>query len=771
MIRRLSYLLLAALFLLCSCKKEAEDIGWDGPVIELTVMSDDILETRAGSDGTMDGVDTYNENLISWVDFFFYPDADVTSDAVYHVRMTSGRLRSHVFRLELTYDQVNSLLFPSATDTRSVTVAAIANWPTTMVDDEDDLSGTSITELGQFTDITDFAGPAQHIMDRFIMSGTVDLALRGRSQAVAAAGTIKLSRYAAKLTVGVHVADQVRLGEEVWTPMLEGMEVYLENGVNSISLNGEITTNPSYFSYRNNPMRFAYKNSTGLHFYFEKEGEFYTTFPMYMYPQHWDYGSKISPKIEPYLKLVVPWAREADDEKGITSTEKQFYYKIVIPEDRREEYRRSFVRNNWYHVNIVVGILGTDNDEAGANIDGTCYIYDWQDKNVVVKNAEIGNARYLSVDRNSYTLYNKDGATLNYVSSHPVSMINVRATRPYHGTAKVGATVLGGKVMQAGEGDIYPQGRKYLNFDGTKWLTNVGDAIMLDHPLNNDYTSTLFDYSPYTISYTLVHTDHPEDLTYRKSQVIVQYPGIYIDYTSNPDTFTNGKPDHWGYVYVDGDQLTRERYEQYANYKTDAAYQLENIWRVVHYSSGGTDMFKITPTVLPADSDFIIGDPRQDEVDNLRDFCQAPDIETGTMRTLQYYYPTENSARTVDMIAPSFRISTKFSGTEYDGTPLEQARYRCASFQENGFPAGRWRLPTKAEVRFVSQLSANGVFEWQFSGNYWSANGAVYVDKNNKTVSDVAVDKALIRCVYDSWYWGDEQLDVLTQFTWADRKR
>ena len=128
------------------------------------------------------------------------------------------------------------------------------------------------------------------------------------------------------------------------------------------------------------------------------------------------------------------------------------------------------------------------------------------------------------------------------------------------------------------------------------------------------------------------------------------------------------------------------------------------------------------------------------------------------------------------MLAPSYRISTKLSGSEYNGTPLEQARMRCAALQENGFPAGRWRVPTEAEIRFISNLSAHGVFEWQFSGNYWSANGAVKVDKDKKTVTPVSnVENALLRCVYDSWYWGDDRVvdgeGLPSIFTWGDRER
>jgi hypothetical protein len=75
----------------------------------------------------------------------------------------------------------------------------------------------------------------------------------------------------------------------------------------------------------------------------------------------------------------------------------------------------------------------------------------------------------------------------------------------------------------------------------------------------------------------------------------------------------------------------------------------------------------------------------------------------------------------------------------------------------------------------MAQLSANGAFARMFSANgkYWSANGAIQL--NGSSVTDIDVDKAMTRCVYDVWYWGDEQTwhpeHGRAYFYWGDQAR
>ena len=809
--RRLSYGLLL-LLVLFSCTRSLDEVGT--PYISLALICDEPEMTRAGNDGEKDGVDRYNENYMDMVDFFFYPgdNPDRDADATYHVRLESRKRNSDVFRIELNSDIINNRIFPIfPVETRKVTVFALVNYHTPLVTDENDLTGTSLGELESIVVESDFVSPVNHAQTDFLMSGKSVISLRGRTQIMTASGSIDLSRYACKLTTGVKVADRVELSDgQVWTPMLDGMEIYLENGVKTVTLSGE-DPEPVYFSYSANRKRFVSKDLNGHYSALVGvEEDYYNTYPMYMYPQTWTYGSTEGYDREPYLKLVLPWARL--EENGYSSTEKQLYYKVVMPDDMRSGYKQKFVRNNWYHLNIDVGILGAETDEAAVPLDPcSCYIAYWQGKDVIIKNVAIGKARYLSVEQDSLILNNIGSVEVNYTTSHPVVIKNgsIRVTRPYYGTAKSGEA-LGGVIRKDDTGALYPKDTYYLEYDqvhreglnqGNDWFTNTGTSIVFEHALTNDYVLQTFDYSPYTITFTIVHEDRPDDARYSKDIYIKQYPAIFIEALRNSDdTFVDtgvrqlGKQihtsDHWGYVYVDNEQMVRpdasvaSLTDYYINYWRNQGFDYPNAeeyhWRIVWYTGGGRDIFKINVTVLPPNSKFVIGDPRKLEIDNLRnddadpsnDFHDAPALYDGeTERSLKYYYPAENSSRTINMMAPSYRISTKCGGVEFDGLTFEQATIRCACYQEDGFPAGRWRLPTMGEIQFIATLSSNNIFEFLFGSGatYWSANGAVKVTQGD--VSGVSNTAALSRCVYDSWYWGDDQLENREQFVWGDQPR
>ena len=820
MMRRLSYSLLILLAILVSCTTSKLDEP-TGPYIELSVSCGEPVDTKAGNDGTSDGVDRYNENLLQTIDFFFYPGdtPDRDAAATFHFKATSGKRSNDVFRIVVTPEDINEKIFPATpVEYRKVTVLAIANYPGTLVADENNLSGTSLNTLEAIKCTADFVSPTNHKQTSFLMSGTTVLSLRGRSQIMTATGSIGLERYACKVTVGVNVSETVTLGNgEIWSPILNQVEVYLVNGVNSVKLSGinEAPGDGDYFDYSANRKRFVSKdqNTGELTPLVGKTGDYYDTYPMYTYPLGWTYGSNEGSDREPYLKLVVPWRRH--DANGFYATQRQLYYKVVMPDDDREGFARKFVRNNWYHLNIDVGILGAETDEATVVLTGSCYLVYWQQKDFVVKQAEIGNARYLSVEKSSYVLNNVSSAIISYTTSHPVSLKDIEVTRPYFGD-KTSGEVLGGTIKKS------PNGTYYLNYDlahrqalnnGEDWFTDTGTSIVYTRELTNDYTQSTFDYSPFYVSFKIVHEDRPNDAQYTKEIDLTQYPAIFIEAIRNSDdtfvntglTFANKKihaSEHWGYVYVDGLQIVRSqvyknaqgKWEVYpANnaditkyldyfrslYPNDVAVQNYTAddfhWRVVWYTGGSLDIFKMNITMLPPGTEgnsFVIGDPRTKEVNNLDgDWHSCDALYGASPRTLQYYYPAEGSDRTINMMAPSYCIASKCGGVEFDNVSKKDAELRCASYQEDGFPAGRWRLPTRGEIEFIAKLSANNAITYLFSSGstYWSANGAIKVGTG--TVSASNNTTALMRCVYDTWYWGDGQHDPRDQFVWGDMPR
>lgn len=914
------YLLLTIVMLL-SCRRESPVMPCT--YIEIGIVSDDTPDTKTA----VDGVDfLLHENRITHVDFFFYPGDATDQDATYHIRKTSGKNKSDFFRLALGSNKVNTLIFPKEAqrDVQTCLVFAVVNYPGEMIADEDEdgtsalsdlgklkLEGTSLAQLKERVVETDFLTPGApddmttHYHKDFLMSGETILVLNGRSMAVAADGQVQVDRYACKLTVGVNVADVVSDGSDAWMPMLEGMEVYLVNAVDKVSLGGRLPSpeNGDYFSYKDHSMLFGYKdsNTDETKFYFEKSGDYYNTYPFYMYPQKWEHSSVLAPDKEPYLKLVIPWVKVLFDEDGnpVPQNQKQFYYKIVIPDDIRKpsaDYLCQFVRNNWYHINVDVSILGAETDEAEVTANGRVYVVYWQDKNVVIKNAEIGMARYLSVDRERYEVHNLPELDIPYTSSHPVAITNIRATRPYYGDETSGDGPGGkGIICEAGNNDShgYAKGTYYLDFtaeaqdEATSWLTldEANSYIQFNHAVNNLYREVTFDYAPYTVSFSLVHKDqlNQENPQYIRNVTIKQTPGIFIEKWDNSDS--NAKFN--GYVYIDGAQYKRSTsYDIVANwYKNNKGYtfstgdpnstnrlipEMQDLqWRVINYTGGSKALYRIDVSVIPEDSDFVIGDARMLTVDNLDSdecflrkapynararfhgtaatddqvpnytanppedsnywktwsasawasvnsrfstnpkpveasvpyswvtsnnsaWCWARSLDrieksedgniiyhySSTDRTLEHYYPADPSERTSNLMAPSYLIASKFGGTEYwDGTPYAEAVYKCASYQEDGYPAGRWRLPTRGEIRFIAMLSVNNAFTFLFSKNskYWSANGAVQVTNND--VKDLDGETfALCRCVYDIWYWGDD--DRLPAeggerkiFTWGDRAR
>ena len=189
-------------------------------------------------------------------------------------------------------------------------------------------------------------------------------------------------------------------------------------------------------------------------------------------------------------------------------------------------------------------------------------------------------------------------------------------------------------------------------------------------------------------------------------------------------------------------------------------------------------------TVLPSTMNYMIGDPRTPIGGTLSGITELTD-----------YRPTRQGAENV--IAPIVKIASSYGKTT-DLSTYTAAERRCASYQENGYPAGRWRIPTQAEIAFIQERSANRDIPSLFNGavynrdeysGYWTAYNMAYWPGYNAsgtvtgpsggayTTDEVNCTQHAVRCVYDVWYWGNENTGQvagqnadyqLTNAVWGD---
>ena len=137
-------------------------------------------------------------------------------------------------------------------------------------------------------------------------------------------------------------------------------------------------------------------------------------------------------------------------------------------------------------------------------------------------------------------------------------------------------------------------------------------------------------------------------------------------------------------------------------------------------------------------------------------------VGTTQRRRLRWYYPTNESDDYAYVIAPKIRVASSYGKTNPQNR--RNSRRRCATYQEAGYPAGRWRLPTLGEMQYIVNLSNTGKIPVLFSNSrtYLSAQGWVSIPA--ASTSDITLtanddtQSAYVRCVYDEWYW-EKQTD------------
>lgn len=558
--------------------------------------------------------------------------------------------------------------------------------------------------------------------DSFVMDGEAEVTLNG----TALSGTVDLNRAAAKIVVKANIISSVNEGGKNWLPSTSKIKLTYTGSVNGSKISARQTD-------ANAEAEVTYSQETNVFSSFTTETESdgttkhvgYQATPFYSFPV-------AAAANKGSIKMVIPWTPAG-------GTEIEYTYQIPV--------NIALERNHVYIIEVDVETLG---NLDGATLKPSYTVVNWTENAIT---AGLSRPKYLVVEETQVVMNNVNSYSIPYASSDAVSAVITSISKPNYSGRLASTTTL-----YSGDG--------LLSVTPTTGNTNAFSVdvnngnIILSHTLNNDNSDkTKFDYVPYTIVVKVTNeSGFTETITY------IQYPAMYISLDLNTDYDNdNSVNGNKGYAWVNNSRSTLGDLDGYSTTNQNS----------------NPNMITITTTSF-TNNDFIIGDPRMSDIDNLSytSWASAPALYGDSPRKLTYYYPTNTSEEAKNVISPKFRIASSYGLTS--SISMTNAKRRCASYQEDGYPAGRWRVPTAAELRYIVQLSASGYITILFNnnGNYWAADETVYVPNySTGTVTEnTRASSAYVRCVYDEWYWGSEKettagSETLTSFTWGDAPR
>lgn len=774
--RHISYILgILAIAMLASCVKV--DINPvqvdDTAMVSLTLKSTEPVATRA--DG--DAVEDLNENNINSVQCFFSNDGE---NILFSARKEGLNVSNGIvgnLNLEISSADLAQL----NNDDKKCHVFAVVNCAELTIPEDKKIS-TLKSNTVAFS-ITD-----NSMQDSFVMVGTANNLVKGDNKL---SGTVQVKRVAAKVNVILKVPESISItnedGTETWKP-------YFDADDNPVSLTFNVkseanladadidanTQNPTFSSFENENVTVTATAFNGLES--AEEGKYTVTMkiPFYTYPMSWENQN--------YITLQLPWKKVATD-GSILSYDT---YEYLIPVQDYEEGRK-LLSNNEYELTVNVGVLSM----GTIQLTPSYQVVNWGTGEI---NAELSRPKYLVVEKGNHVV---DGVTYHYVMNNTTEL-----TIPFHSSDDC-AISISCKQTNLSTGNVKTVDRNdnatsVTNKSFKAILNNEAKTVTITHGVNNDlYDSTddtngVFDFTPYIYVLTITHDG---DSSFKETINIIQYPAIYgygdenSDYKEDGD----GQNNHCGYVWING---------YYGEKQVDGAQPTLSGQTISNFGESGglgsssdltaKDMYVISVSSVQG-TDYVIGDPRTrtpenswkwgtNDNDNTYDtkWYTAPHIDGTNHSGPQYYYPTDADLRgpdnnpTYNMIAPKFRVCSAYgaiSASQDYRKSYNNVKGRCASYQEDGYPAGRWRLPTKAEFELINVLSNKGLLPTLYvtSMDYWSAHGYGHYTsgKVELTHNDPYSSGSIsVRCVYDDWYWGSEPvLENKSQFTWGDEQR
>lgn len=784
---------LTALLALASCAGDEFDStkNADGPKFGLTVVTNDQVSTRTPGD------DNLNENRFVSIDYFFF--AQNSDDNKLLLHKTEGRRNdpdnntldnsTHTYNGPLSASDLIALFGDTdVEDGTTCYVYVLTNLlPSTRAAIESEKTtwgenfNLGILKRISFQDTNISANGKQEC---FVMFGGGEVSLTTDADTnvrTISGNPIRVTRDAAKVVLTVRsLQEEVEVKDADdnvvarWKSVPDQMHVMFYNGKNKSNVHSQINSGLHYVPEVNDDCYFdlTAKNSGWRNLTAASNDEPYKNlthaYPFYTYLSDWTEASGADPKS--YMILMVPW-QQVDVETGANiGAPRATYYQVETTTTD------TYYENYYYHIFINVGILGSFEIPEPVKVDGTYMIVPWGEKDI---DATMREPIYLIVEKDTVVMSNAEEGRDNYITSHPIE--NPKVTKieymDYSGVTIYRWTIEKGSFTNNGTTYTYrirlynttsnnplgtwycnsnPTGSfRYPNYNGTTYYyanfvndfesfvaSKTDSEVILTHEIDEEM------YVPYNVT---VEVKNPK-ISDPETIVFTQYPPIYISAERS-----NGYA--WVNSYSNNRSGNRDCYDDFYGNLGNFAYRSNAEMGTGENTNPNNYIISISS--FSPDDPYVIGDPRTDNVNNLTN-----------LGGLENYRPTRRTG-TEDMIAPKILVASSYGVvSSYYYFNRDAAEKRCASYQENGYPAGRWRVPTAAEIKYIMSLNAKGVIPSLFNlgrndaQGYWCANGKISGDANAMPYLSNNTQNTAVRCVYDIWYWGEEH--NATTFTWGD---
>lgn len=763
-----------------SCSREAAMADQEGGSLELFFRTAE-MGTRAvsvtnGNPVVGEGA----ENVITHVDYFFFQDENPASEAIVSGRLTtaSGELVKQSETLYKTPDHfIDTDDYPELKGPSYLYV--LVNYP-------EEVTAKTMNDLLALPISTDFTkAQTSFVMDSFSSeteSGLIYLTPKGSGEA--RRQEVNVARVAAKLVLNMKVKKSiVDKTNDTWTPDLDQMWVNFLYARKTATVSATPMKFDDKTNYYNTEQAAPQKDLTKGNEDSESEEEdartgedanytYWTVPAVYTYPQKYE----TSDVTAPYFKIFIPWISQR---KGLNN----FYYKIILPE------LGSFQRNKIYHLDVDVSVLGGTEDDWALFSD-YIYVDDWFNPAAIPTVVE--SARYLDVPVKKYEIYGINEITVPVVSSNDIEIVSVVGRQ-----SKVTETLGTTEQNPIGSSATHPIRTNTCVPNGSQSFTLTYN---LDATIQQSERPS-FDCSPIEWKVTIKHketTDEPY-LTKTVTITIYQYPSIYARLLNGENSFVNGyytvqtasvtpKPTNESnsngyYRYQNGGTYRSgpSEAQSYGRLNTDYSKTKTMTLVTVGAFAPGSDSYSVISNgdgAAATKYEYIIGDPRISsgwDSDDLFPYLNGNSTKEWTDADAGKIKIGTNLKKNI--ISPAFLIASEIGGrpgSVDSSLNFDGATKRCATYQEAGYPAGRWRLPTEAELYFLYSLQNMKTIANLFNGGngYWASSGNVFGESvNNVDNYTFRAGNAghngehSIRCVYDIWYWGEEAPGALHSYS------